>query len=123
LMNAEYYAREELRALVRERKKEHDERCGHESKATKGSIKHDKQKAEQQMVGEQLLVSGIRYEPNEWEKLPEDVQKEARVQQVKKKGLLHLDKTLEEQKSERDAEEHARRRAVPLPMAEWQAKA
>jgi hypothetical protein len=74
------------------------------------------------MVGEQLLVSGIRYEASEWEKLPEDAQKEARVHQVKK-GLLHLDKTLKKLKSERDAEKHAKQRAVPLPIIEWQEKA
>jgi hypothetical protein len=61
--------------------------------------------------------------PEDRPEIEEDVQKEARVHQVKKKGLLHLDKTLEEKKSERDAEKHARRRAVPLPMAELQAKA
>jgi hypothetical protein len=116
LMNAEYYARQERREFVIARQKEHDKQCGNETKATKGSIKHDKQKAEQQMVGEQLLASGTKYEQSEWEKLPVEVQKEARVHQVKKKGLLHLDKTLEEKKTECDAKKHAKRRAVPLTM-------
>jgi hypothetical protein len=123
LMNAEYYAREERRALVIARKKEHDKQCGNETKATKGSIKHDKQKAEQQMVGEQLLARGTMYERSEWEKLSKYFRKEAGVHQVKKKGLLHLDKDLEEQKTEREAERHAKRRSIPLSMSDWEAKA
>jgi hypothetical protein len=123
LNNIEYTARHERRELVRTRQKEHDERCGKETKATKGSIKHDKQKPEQQMVGEQLLASGTKYDKSEVEKLPANIQKEASLTKVKKKGFLHKDKTLEEKNAQRDAEKHAKRRAVPLTMEQWKTKA
>jgi hypothetical protein len=123
LNNIEYAARHERRELVRTRQKEHDERCGKETKATKGSIKHDKQKPEQQMVGEQLLASGTKYDKSEVEKLPANIQKEASLTKVKKKGFLHKDKTLEEKNAQRDAEKHAKRRAVPLTMEQWKTKA
>jgi hypothetical protein len=119
IMNDKYYAREMRRNCVHTR----DAIAG-TTKNRKGSIKHDEFKVEQVMAGAQLLASGAKYNAHKVQLLPAHVLKKINVKTLNKKGILHKDKEVEQQKKEHAAKKHARGcSGIPLTMDEFKEKA
>lgn len=85
--------------------------------------KHDRTKAEQQMVGQQLLEFGKQYTPEKIATLDEEFRKTVSVKRVSDIGVLDENKKSEERKAAHLAAKIAKRTREPKTLGHFQDKA